>query len=197
MTATTAPTPPRSRAPIDHTSWHAPGRTDTRMQGRLLAVARGIWLGMAALSGAAYVASVLTALRQLQGACPPGVCQDDQVSPAVQHAFAALHLPVGFLVGYTLALNVGFALGFATMGVFIFSRRSRDPLALYISLTLLVFGAGAFAGDMLPQRPAYFPAWRWPVDILDFLGVAAFGVFLCIFPDGRFVPRWTLWAAVA
>jgi hypothetical protein len=36
-----------------------------------------------------------------------------------------------------------------------------------------------------------------PFAFLNFLGSALFGLFLYIFPDGRFVPRWTRWVALA
>jgi hypothetical protein len=39
------------------------------------------------------------------------------------------------------------------------------------------------------------PAWWPPVAILNFLGSASFGLFLYLFPNGRFVPGWTRWVA--
>src|SRR3712207_1379893 len=40
------------------------------------------------------------------------------------------------------------------------------------------------------------PLWGLPVEVVNFVGEAAFFVLFCVFPDGRFVPRWTRWAAV-
>ncbi|HEX6540933.1 MAG TPA: hypothetical protein VF040_04200 [Ktedonobacterales bacterium] len=206
MTITTTNMSPRMSTSADPGAdalcRNVPERHHALLHGHLLAAARVTWLGVAVFAMAAYAASVWSVLRHLQSACPPGVCLlNGQVPLAVRQAFATLHLPIDFLAGYTLALNVTFALSFAAIGVVIFLRRSRDPLALYISLTLLVFGVGAFIGDMWPLQLrlplASLPAWRWPVDLLDFLGVAAFGFFLCVFPDGRFVPRWTAAAATA
>jgi hypothetical protein len=37
----------------------------------------------------------------------------------------------------------------------------------------------------------------FPVRLLDYLGQVAFGVFFYVFPNGRFVPRWTRWLAIA
>jgi signal transduction histidine kinase len=37
----------------------------------------------------------------------------------------------------------------------------------------------------------------WPLSLLDFLGAASFGLFLYLFPDGRFVPGWTRWIVFA
>ena len=41
------------------------------------------------------------------------------------------------------------------------------------------------------------PAFQIPVALLHFLGAACFGLFLYLFPDGRFVPPWTRWMATA
>ena len=160
----------------------------------VLALARVAWLAVAALTVSLYVASVWAGLRELEGPCPPNACQHGKVPLATGHAFADLHLPVGFLGGYLFGLNLVFTLGFAAIGVLIFWRRSRDVLALYISLTLLVFGAASFQRNMLPLRFAN-PAWQMLVSVLGFLGTAGFGAFLYICPDGRFVPRWTKLAA--
>jgi hypothetical protein len=35
-----------------------------------------------------------------------------------------------------------------------------------------------------------------PTSLLHFLGAASFGLFLYLFPDGRFVPRWTRWVVL-
>src|SRR5690606_29289117 len=40
--------------------------------------------------------------------------------------------------------------------------------------------------------------WLTPVvDILPGVTIIAFAILCYVFPDGRFVPRWTRWAAVA
>jgi hypothetical protein len=39
--------------------------------------------------------------------------------------------------------------------------------------------------------------WDLPVALVNFVAEASFFVLFCMFPDGRFVPRWTRWAAAA
>jgi hypothetical protein len=41
-----------------------------------------------------------------------------------------------------------------------------------------------------------YPAWWWVVASLDFLGDASILLLLYLSPDGRVVPRWSLWLAV-
>jgi hypothetical protein len=40
------------------------------------------------------------------------------------------------------------------------------------------------------------PFWWWPFTFLQCLGTTSLFVFFYLFPDGRFVPRWTRWAAL-
>jgi hypothetical protein len=83
------------------------------------------------------------------------------------------------------------------VAVLLFWRRSHDLMALFVSLALLLFGVGAFEGGFLAAGlSTVSPGWRLPVAILGFVGELAFGIFVLIFPDGHFVPRWTRFAAV-
>ncbi|MDQ5853398.1 MAG: hypothetical protein M3380_15265 [Chloroflexota bacterium] len=76
----------------------------------------------------------------------------------------------------------------------IFWRRSADWLALFASLCLVTFGA--VVGIEATVAPLYHRDWRWAVIFLRYFTVGALLIFLYIFPDGRFVPRWTRWLTV-
>ena len=192
--------PPATVTPEASSASRASSASSTRLSGRWLVLARGAWLALAALILALFVASTWIWLGQVRGPCPPtsSVCVHGQVPPDVQRAFAALHLSVGFVGGYDVGLSVLFALGFAAVAALLFWRRSHDPLALYVSLALLLFGAlTPFDSGLLDRLGAASPGWQLPVELLRFLGVTAFGILGYVFPDGRFVPRWTRLAAVA
>lgn len=164
----------------------------SRLHGRALIVARIVWLAVAALTCGLYIGGVWVWFGQIQKSCPPGLCVNGEVPPAVRHAFAALHLSISFYVWYNLVLNVLFAIGFATVAMVLFWRISHDPLALFVSLALLVFGLGAFEdGFLFSGLPSASPGWWLLVAALALMGEMAFGIFIVIFPDGRFVPRWT------
>ena len=84
---------------------------------------------------------------------------------------------------------------FVVVAALIFWRKSSDPLALFVSLALLLFGT-ATQTFALSALIATHPSWGPLVDSLHFLGSASFSMFLFIFPDGHFVPRWTRWVAL-
>lgn len=181
-----------------------------RLHGRTLLLARAAWLALAAVTIGLYVASLLPEIEQLQAPCrvspsapitalPPAdpVCPHGQVSLAVARALAGLHLSVGFVSWYVFGLEVLFVAGFATIAALIFWRRSHDPMALYVSISMLIFACLSFRTGPIAQLAAPWSGWRLPVETLQFFGAAAFGILGFIFPDGRFVPHWTLLGAAA
>jgi len=103
-------------------------------------------------------------------------------------AFYAAYQGVGDETIFTLVC-------FAVAAV-IFLRRSDDRMALFASFVLLLFGGAGAAGTMRALAEVY-PAFWFPVTLLDYVSQVCFGIFFYLFPDGRFVPRWTRWLAVA
>ena len=106
----------------------------------------------------------------------------------LSRAFYAAYQGVGDETVFTLVC-------FAVAAV-IFLRRSDDRMALFASFVLLLFGGAGAAGTMRALAEVY-PAFWFPVTLLDYVSQVCFGVFFYLFPDGRFVPRWTRWLAVA
>ncbi|HEV8192899.1 MAG TPA: hypothetical protein VGP82_15650 [Ktedonobacterales bacterium] len=191
-------------------SGHRSGHQSGHWHSRALTVARVVWLAAAALALALYLAGLRLWLTSPAWStlipCPGALCQ--AVGPgagagpgagqalATERTLADLHLSLGLVGDYIVALHLLVVVGYAALGVLIYLRRSRDPLALFVSLTLLVFGATLFDPEM-GLLTVTSPGWQVPVGIVRFLGGAAFGAFLVVFPDGRFVPRWTAALAVA
>jgi hypothetical protein len=93
-------------------------------------------------------------------------------------------------------MDVVFAAVCVAVAALIFLRRSDDRMALFVSLALLTFGTATFTFTMTALAAQYPAALEIPVAFLHFLGAASFGLFLYLFPDGRFVPRWTRWVAL-
>jgi len=106
----------------------------------------------------------------------------------ISRSFYAAYQGVGVETALTLIC-------FAVAAV-IFFRRSDDRMALFTSFVLMIFGGAGAAGTMRALAEAY-PAFWFPVHLLDYVSQVCFGIFFYLFPDGRFVPRWTRWAAIA
>src|SRR5262249_27891639 len=110
-------------------------------------------------------------------------------------ALQDLGLSLGFFAAYGVALDVVFAAVYVAVAALIFWRKSAERFALFVAFALLTFGMATFPEDLYALA-AMHAAWWPPVAVLNFLGSASFGLFLYVFPDGRFVPRWTRWVAL-
>jgi signal transduction histidine kinase len=128
------------------------------------------------------------------------VCQDaclgGQVSQAGSRALQDLGLSLDFYATYAVALDVVFATAYVAVAAVIFWRKSDERMAMLVSLALLTFGTAVLPNAMDALSTEYTSLW-WPLSLLNFLGAASFGLFLYLFPDGRFVPRWTRWVIFA
>jgi signal transduction histidine kinase len=86
------------------------------------------------------------------------------------------------------------SLGLAAL---LFRKRPADKMALFLAYYLLVHGIlGAGAIEMLD------PVWPGVSELNSFLFLPLISLpssiaFLALFPDGRFVPRWTRWLVPA
>ena len=78
---------------------------------------------------------------------------------------------------------------YAVVGILIFWQKSSEPLAYYVSIMLTTFGLVSFM-DVVPalqeNSTLYFIG-----QIIQYIGTVTVGWFAYLFPDGRFVPRWT------
>ncbi len=183
------PAAPASRSDLDR----AP---DTRLGGRWLILARATWVAVAALTVGLFVAGIPAEFARLQVVCPIEFCANEQLPPAGLRALADLGLSLDFFAAYGVALDVVFAVVYGAVAALIFWLKSADRLALFVALALLTFGTATHPVTMEALVAAH-PAWQPTVAGLHFLGSASFSLFLYLFPDGRFVPRWTRWVALA
>ncbi len=138
------------------------------------------------------VISIPAEFAQLQRVCRTGACHPAALTPAKVRELGEMGLSVGFYAGYLIAVELIFAITSFAVGVLVFWRRSDEPMALFLALLLVTL-----AGAALARSPGVFAgepaAVRLVVSFVSFLGNTSLVVFFYLFPDGRFVPRWT-WA---
>jgi hypothetical protein len=99
-----------------------------------------------------------------------------------------LGLSADFFAAYFIVMEVVFSAMSFAIGSIIFWRRPEDRMALVVSLTLITFGATFFVPYPLLDLPL---VWKLSAETISFVGSALLILFLYLFPDGRFVPRWT------
>jgi hypothetical protein len=111
---------------------------------------------------------------------------------------ANLGITPGFHANWNIALEALVAFSYFGMAALIAWRKSQDTAALVIALALVASGAG-MPGTIYSILNAQ-PIWMLPYGFLQMIGWLMLLIFAFVFPNGRFVPRWTLplvvpWAA--
>jgi len=165
-----------------------------------LLVARVAWLTVAALAVALFLAGTFSYWGDLQEECTRGAqfCSDRGLLTSENlRELEELGLSIGFHAAFEVAITAVLVAVWLAVGAVIFWRRSDDRMALLVSLMLVTFGAAGLntaPSDALVQtRPALWLV----VGGVQFLGQVGIVLFFCLFPSGRFVPRWIRWPALA
>jgi signal transduction histidine kinase len=170
--------------------------SEIRLSGRSLLLARTVWLVVVALAVGLFVAGIPGEFAVLHTPCPTAVCPTGQLSPVGLRSLEDLGLSLDFFAAYSVAMDILFVAVYGAIAALIFWHKSDDRMALFVSLALLMFGTATFTFTMEALATQH-PVWGTPVTLLHFLGAASFGLFLYVFPDGRFVPPWVRWVALA
>ena len=163
------------------------------LRGRRLFVACALWVGVVSLTAIIFAASVPAHLADLHRICDAGPCVAGQLAPAEARALGDLGVSNDAYTAYVLALDLVVALGFCVVGAVIFWRKSREPGALFVSFALMVFG---LTWPDTFDSAVHHPVWGNLAGFLTQLGLASLFVFFFVFPDGRFVPRWSWWVVL-
>ncbi len=149
-----------------------------------------MWIAVAVLAVGVYVVGIPAYYDQLLALSPP-----DGGDPTTLRAnLKEVGLSVGFYAAYGVSTEIiSAAVGF-TLALLIFWRKSDEPIALLVALTFVV-GVGGSAP--LETLAAAHPVLQVMNTVLTFLNTACLILVLYVFPDGRFVPRWSRWLALA
>jgi hypothetical protein len=170
---------------------HAP--TSAALSGRRLFWARVGWLVIFALNIGLFSASIPAYYDWLTHFPDWEVYSLDPAT--VRTNLKAAGISNDFFARYELSMGVISAIVCSMVSVVIFWRRSDDWMALLTSLGLVAFGV-FFRTDGPTALGQQYPAVWLPVNLLAFIGSMSFMLFIYLFPNGRFVPRWTRWIPI-
>ena len=175
----------------------------TTLRGGWLLLARTTWVVVAITALVIVVFSVPSSFEQYRTVCTAAseVCSERAVMQVTSEGVQELRevgLSVRFYAFLNVAIDKVFELVWFAVGALIFLRRSDEWMALLTSMFLVAFGTVAVdpidAADTLISSQ---PAWWLPVRVVEMVGEVCVVLFFLLFPNGRFVPRWTRLVAVA
>ena len=174
----------------DVTGTAATGEQAPPLPGRILTLTRVAWIAVTVLTVGLFVAGLPANYEQVLSPCPAASCETDQLSTRAAQALEERGLSLGFYAVYVLVRDIVFAGVWLAVAAIIFWRRSYDRAALAVSFFLITFGVGTFTGTLNALSDAQ-PALEQLVRSVEALGISFLALALFLFPDGRFVPRWT------
>jgi len=145
--------------------------------------------------GGLYVLGIPLAVERFQQPCPAAVCEAWMLTPEKIQVLRSMGMPTSDYAGYVVAIETALALTYAAVGGLLVWRRGTERMAVFAGFALLTFG-GVTLGYVVATLADALPLIQAPATVLHMVGAACFTVFLFVFPDGQFVPRWTRWVAL-
>jgi hypothetical protein len=166
-------------------------KTNTRLSGSRLIIARTVWLALVIPSLGLFVASLPVYYVLIQKPCvDPVTCNlAGALTAKGLQDLPALGLTVSvyatlFIIYFTIIVTIWCGVGFL-----IFWRRSDEWFALVTAFFLVMFNI-TYPGFPLSALAIAYPILTLPIIFLSALGLASLAFFLVLFPNGRLVPRW-------
>ena len=154
-----------------------------RFQGRTLLIMRLGWLLLATVFLATFVMAIPAEYMHLS--TPPLM---------IRTSLAQLGWPLSFYIFCQITLEIISILIYSAVGIFIFWYKSNEVIGLFVSFFLLAFSIAST--PTIYALEAASPGWSILVRGINAIGWGLFAPFFYLFPDGRFVPRWTCWMAL-
>ncbi|HEX6482474.1 MAG TPA: hypothetical protein VF043_26830 [Ktedonobacteraceae bacterium] len=177
------------------------GEGNTRLSGHWLILARATWILLVAFAFVVLVVSLPqlpATFAHLQQPCIGLACTDSkgQLSPSALQALARFGIsPLLYAIFSLACVAILPAVVWILVGIILVWRKSDDWMVLLASFLLIDWGV-SFAtgvGTFVPSTQI----WQGSYSLLQTLAQAMLFLLFCLFPDGRFVPRWAVWLAIA
>lgn len=168
----------------------------TRVRRIVPLLARVIWVAAVTATAVMFAAGAPLILGQMETVCRSATCEQWQLDPGYAASLAGLGLSLRFYAITYFVTEALFVLTWCTLAALIFWHRPRDPMAFLAAFMMVTFGGTAFTDTISVLVTSGAGWWRWPVTTIQVAGSVSVFSFFYLFPDGRFVPRWTRFAAV-
>src|SRR5712692_5021510 len=156
-----------------------------------LIIARVTWVVVVLPTIVLFALGLVAGFGQMRAVCAGGLCNPHQLSPAQAQLHQQLGLSLTFYAWYTTVAFAVFGAANFALAMFIFWRRSYDWMALFVSFSLVLGGAGTL--PVLPALGQIQPQLGRLGDLMFLLNQGLSPAVYGLFPDGRFVPRRMRW----
>jgi hypothetical protein len=143
-----------------------------------------------------FVAGLRPRFDELVTICQAEPCIALTLLPDDVTVLESLGLSIEFYAGYHVGIEIFSATVISLLGGLIFWRRFQDGMGILVAFALVLFGA-SFMVEADSALMKLYPTFQPGLNLLNALSGVPFVLLFYLFPDGRFVPRWTYWPAAA
>ena len=162
--------------------------TNARVQEQWLLPVRVAIAIVALLAFVVFLVGVLLDFAQFRTVCTVTACADGQLTPESAQTFQALGLSLDAYAVMNVVFLVIQALVYYLLAVVIFWQRPDEWLAVIVVISFLAAPTNSLSQPVTAVPPVFPGA----LACVQFLGIATFILIGFLFPNGHFVPRWTL-----
>ena len=167
--------------------------TGTRLYGRRLILVQIVLGVLVACALIVFIASLPVYNIQLHHVCRTTSCAVGQLTPVTVQALHSLGISIdGYALLRLISTIVSAVVSFAVAGVLVW-RRSNEWIALLVAFMLVMLGVVGITNTVAGSTSL----WHFPAQLLNVLAFPTYFLVFMVFPDGRFVPRWTRWLVIA
>jgi len=164
------------------------------LRGPWLLIARLGWLLITLGTLVLNVVLLPQFMSALLTPCAPSIhCFYLQITPYDQQIIRQTGLTRDIVATYEAVTGTASMLVFYAVATVIFLRRSSDRMALLCAYALVLFGGVVFNSALSETLAVQSTAGYWIFGALYTLAESGFIVFLLVFPNGHFAPRWSRW----
>jgi hypothetical protein len=148
---------------------------------------------LALLALLVFLASLPVYFVQMQTVCQATPCAPGQLTLTAVQTLHSLGISVDDYALFRIINIIASALvGFVVAGVLVW-RRSHEWMALLVAFMLVMTGITASTNTVAASASV----WHLPAQVVSLLTYPTYFLVFMIFPNGRFVPRWTRWLLIA
>ncbi|HZC05266.1 MAG TPA: hypothetical protein VE338_06465 [Ktedonobacterales bacterium] len=166
--------------------------SEVRLRGVWLVVARLVAAATVAFALSVYMATMLPAFSLLRTVCASR-CVIGQLTPGQAAALSQWNISASAYAAYAVSLAIVTSLVWFGVAALLFWRRSNTLYLLLVATQLVT--QGALSAPVGPAPGAQTP-WAVATAALSTLNVILLCLFLALFPNGRFAPRWMGWLLI-
>jgi hypothetical protein len=171
--------------------------TDARLSRQWFILARVAWFVLVLVTLSLFVATLPIYFTHLQTPCLTPPCSFGQLTPDAAQALSESGFSLSNYALFVIIFSVILALVCLAIAALLLWRKSDNWMAFLVAFWLVMLGTNTGTmgvgelSTLLGQALASILN-----DCFNFLGSVCVILIFCLFPNGRFVPRWTRWLAV-